>query len=208
MPLAPFPPCPPYMGKGEPGLSKTPLGGCPVCSKPLGGCGCDCCCCPCPQTTIYQVWLLSNPDVIGTTVEGTPLDNFGQQPVYTAGGDPPYPLVIGGQSVTVGMTNCAGESTYPLPQNLLFNDAVRWSAGGGYFEVVLTIGPGGNAVGPDDPFNAHVVYRLPTELWNCGGENILPLVPAACVPSITTGWGLGAPSIQPVFAQAVVLVPV
>lgn len=192
-------------GMGGP-MGGKPMGGCQKCQKPMGGCVCPCPTCPCPQTTIYQVWLASDPAVLGTTVDGTPLDSFGNQPIYTAGGDPPYPLVIGGQTVTVAMTNCAGESFYPLPTGLLFDDAIRWSASGGYFEIVLTIGP--QPIGPDDPFNAHVVYRLPTALWNCGGLNVLPLVPGACRPSVTTGWGLGTPSIQPVFAQSVVLVPV
>ncbi len=40
MPLAPLPPCGNYLGKGGPGVSKVPLGGCPKCGAPLGGCGC------------------------------------------------------------------------------------------------------------------------------------------------------------------------
>lgn len=44
MPLGTLPKCPAYLGKGDGGLSKSPLGNCPKCSKPLGGCGC-----PCPE---------------------------------------------------------------------------------------------------------------------------------------------------------------
>jgi hypothetical protein len=43
MPIAPLPPCKPYLGSKGGGMSKTPLGGCKACGAPLGGCGCVCC---------------------------------------------------------------------------------------------------------------------------------------------------------------------
>ncbi len=92
MPVAPLPPCPMYLGQGGPGVSQTPLGGCPMCSMPIGGCGCDCPppvlppipvpCCPegpaeIPETLYLTITAIQDPDLKCLTVgEVIPVRNL------------------------------------------------------------------------------------------------------------------------------------
>lgn len=180
MPLAPAPPCGNYLGKGGPGLSKTPLGGCPACAKPLGGCLCPCpgVCNPinsclamyCPTVPVnYSLWIppltLTGPfgffsiwcGVWSHTGEVfTPTVQFTTGRFYTLAGAPRNCgswgfIGFGGNGENITSLRCGDGISTPADSLVL---TIEWYVAGAGLVM-------------------RRVYTLPASSWNCSGNNAL-----------------------------------